>query len=56
MFEAAINKNQLQGVIEGNAISITSKPDVLLNFITASENTNLFEYREPKVLRKIGNW
>jgi len=55
MFEAAIKKNQLQGAIEDKAISITSKPDVLLNFITAPENTNLFEYNEPKILRKVGN-
>jgi hypothetical protein len=55
-FEDAIRTNTLQGVIEkqySTSISVTNPPAGLLDFMNDPQRQNLFELREPIVLRRI---
>lgn len=56
-FEAAIKTNALQGVITKKTystdISVTNAPASVVDFLNDPERGDLFEYREPMVLRRI---
>lgn len=60
-FEAAIKSNVLQGVVttkmvmkkNTTSVSVTNSPGELLDFMNDPGRRNLFNYREPLVLRKI---
>lgn len=57
IFEKAIKDKKLQGVIKkkkfSKDITITSDPAKLLDFLSESDNLNLFDYREPIILRRV---
>jgi hypothetical protein len=56
-FEAAVATNRLLGVVSKSQYSIhvdvTNSPAALIEFIETSGVPDLFDYREPTVLRKI---
>jgi hypothetical protein len=57
-FAAAIEKNLLSGAVRRvmdsiSGVTLTSPPDELLKFIDDPERRDLFDYRDPWVLRKI---
>jgi hypothetical protein len=53
VFEEAIKTNRLQGVKHNSGVIITNTPGELLKFINNSDNLQLFEYREPIVVKKV---
>lgn len=56
-FEGMIEKKKLQGIVKKDeyttAITITNAPARLLEVIDDPDNLNLFNYREPTILKKV---
>jgi len=57
VFEEMVESGKLQGMVEKSeysiSITITNAPGALLNIINDPDNLELFNYREPVVLRRI---
>jgi hypothetical protein len=59
-FAEAIAHGRLEGTVEGGDCcpdaTITSQPDTLLELIDDADDRELFDYREPMILRRVTVW
>lgn len=59
-FADAIAQGRLEGTVEGEDcckdVTITGPPDALLALIDDADDSELFDYREPMILRRVTGW